>query len=382
MNELIDRVIRRWGDQRTKPGAVVPTIGSHRQAVITIDYTHVGRRASGIERITVEQFNNVALSPLEIRTYGASENGLRIIIAQMLGLPLHAIMNPSDIYVFPGFPPSPYFSLQRERSVFFVHDLFLLTRRTDLNFVAKYYMAPLFYCAIRQFRYFLTNSKSTAEELRAYCHPAATIVPYRPHIRNVFGLTSEGRVGRPNDPAALRIVSIGTIEPRKNFLLAVRICAALSRRLGREVELHIIGRVGWGVDVNSLRQPNVILYGYVEDARARTIIEACDLLLCTSRAEGLCLPLIEAQYSGMPVVAPNERVFREVLGVSGILLDSDTPEHSADQIADAITMPSWRSNYATASAANITSWNEIAELDRRAVISFLTRLASRPREHH
>ena len=159
MNELIDRVLRRWGDQRTKPGAVVPTIGSHRQAVITIDYTHVGRRASGIERITVEQFNNVALSPLEIRTYDTSENGLRIIIAQMLGLPLHAIRNPSDIYIFPGFPPSPYFSLQRERSVFFVHDLFLLTRRTDLNYVAKYYMAPLFYYAIRQFRYFLTNSR-------------------------------------------------------------------------------------------------------------------------------------------------------------------------------------------------------------------------------
>ena len=120
---------------------------------------------------------------------------------------------------------------------------------------------------------------------------------------------------------ALRIVSIGTIEPRKNFPAAVKICAALSRRLGREVELHIIGRVGWGVDINSLRQPNVILHGYVEDARARTIIEASDLLLCTSRAEGLCLPLIEAQYSGMPVVAPNERVFREVLGVSGILLE-------------------------------------------------------------
>ena len=125
----------------------------------------------------------------------------------------------------------------------------------------------------------------------------------------------------------------------------------------------------------------MILHGYVEDARARTIIEASDLLLCTSRAEGLCLPLIEAQYSGMLVVAPNERVFREVLDVSGILLNSDSPEHAADQIANAITMPSWRSNHATASAANITSWNEIAELDRHAVISFLTRLASRPRDH-
>jgi glycosyltransferase involved in cell wall biosynthesis len=360
----------------------VPTIGSHRQAVVTIDYTHVGRRASGIERITVEQFNNVALSPLEIRTYEAPKNRLRIVMAQLLGLPLHAIRNPSDIYLFPGFPPSPYFAFQRDRSILFVHDLFLLTRRTDLNYVAKNYMAPLFYNAIRKFRYFLTNSESTAEELRAYCDPAATIVPYRPHIRNVFGLTFEGRAERPNDPQVLRLVSIGTIEPRKNFPAAVKISAALARQLGREVELHIIGRVGWGVDINLLRRPNVILHGYVEDARARPIIEASDILLCTSRAEGLCLPLIEAQYSGMPIVAPNERVFREVLGVSGILLDSDLPEQAADQIAGAITMPSWRSHYATASAANIARWNGTAELDRNAVISFLARLASRPREHH
>jgi glycosyltransferase involved in cell wall biosynthesis len=360
----------------------VRMIGSQHQTIVNVDYTHVGRRASGIERITVEQFNKVALSPLEIRTYDAPNKRLRIIVAQLLGLPLHAIRNPSDIYLFPGFPPSPYFAFQRDRSILFVHDLFLLTRRSDLNYVAKYYMAPLFYNAIRKFRYFLTNSGSTAEELRAYCDPAATIVPYRPHIRNVFGLTSEGRVERPNDPQGLRIVSIGTIEPRKNFPAAVEICAALSRRLGREVELHIIGRIGWGVDINSLRQPNVILHGYVEDARARSIIEASDLLLCTSRAEGLCLPLIEAQYSGMPIVAPNERVFREVLGVSGILLDSDSPEYVADQIAGAITMPSWRSHYATTAAANITRWNGIAELDHHAVIAFLARLASRPREHH
>ena len=347
------------------------------QTVVNIDYTHVGHRASGIERVTIDQFNKVTLSPIEVRIYDASGERLRIMLAQMLGLPLHALKNPSEVYIFPGFPPSPYFSFRRDSSVLFVHDLFLLTRRADLNSIAKYYMAPLFYLAIKTFRYFLTNSGTTAEELRSYCNPAATIIPYRPHIRNVFGLTSGGRIERPDAPQAIRIVSIGTIEPRKNFLAAVKICAALSQLLGRKVELHIIGRVGWGVDVDSLRQPNVTLHGYVDDATARPIIEASDLLLCTSRAEGLGLPLIEAQYCGMPVVAPNERVFQEVLGTSGILINSELSERAAEQIAVAITVPSWRSHYATASATNIERWNRIAEIDRQAVISFLAGLASR-----
>jgi exopolysaccharide biosynthesis WecB/TagA/CpsF family protein len=349
-------------------------------ATINIDYTHVGRRASGIERATVEQFNDAALSPLAIRTYGGSGKRVGVALAQMVGLPLQATRNTSDIYVFPGFPPSPYFVLQRDRSVLFVHDLFLLTRRNDLNRSGKYYMAPLFSLAVRKFRYFMTNSEDTTKKLRAFCDPAATIVLYRPHIRNVFGLDTGDRAERSNEPVKLRIVAIGTIEPRKNFPAAAKICELLSRLLRREVELHIIGRIGWGDDIRALRgQRNVVLHGYLDDAEARPIIEAADLLLCTSHEEGLCLPLIEAQYGGMPVVAPDEGVFREVLGESGILLNSRSAESAAQQIADAITVGGWRRRFVDASTANVTRWNSAAENDRKAVISFLSELASVPR---
>jgi glycosyltransferase involved in cell wall biosynthesis len=231
-------------------------------SAINVDYTHVGRHVSGIERITIEQFDNVALSPLPIRTYKASKNRLSIVAGQMIGLPAHAIINPSDIYIFPGFPLSPFFSLLRDRAVLYVHDLFLLTRRTDLNRAAKLYMAPMFSVAVKKFRFFLTNSVDTAKKLRAYCHPDAVIVPYRPHIRNVFGVTLADRLQRPGNPDKIQVVSIGTIEPRKNFIGAANICDALSRLLGCEIQLHMIGRVGWCTDSHELRnRPNVTLHG-------------------------------------------------------------------------------------------------------------------------
>jgi glycosyltransferase involved in cell wall biosynthesis len=344
---------------------------------INVDHTHVGRRASGIERIAIEQFNNEALSPLKIRTFTASGKRSDIVLTQMVKLPLHALKHRSDIYVFPGFPPSPYFSAIPDRSVLFVHDLFLLTRRADLNRIAKYYMAPLFHIAVKRFRYFLTNSEDTATKLATVCNPAASILTYRPRIRNVFALAPRNRSERLPDPAKLRVVAMGTIEPRKNFMAAVEICQALARRLGREVELHIIGRYGWGVDVKRLESgPNVILHGYVSDANARHIIDAADLMLCTSHDEGLCLPLIEVQYGGLPVAAPNEGVFREVLGTSGILLDSRSPESVADQIASNLMAPGWRYHYATASVANVVRWNGLAEKDREEVIQFLSTLGS------
>ena len=347
-------------------------------AVINVDYTHVARRASGIERITIEQFSSKTLSPLEIRTYQASRgNRLSVLLAQMVGLPLHALKHSAEVYIFPGFPPSPYFAYRHHRSVLFVHDLFLLTRRSDLNTVGKYYMAPMFDIAIRHFKHFLTNSETTARELRR--HRKANIVLFRPYVRNVFGLSEQDRCARPRDPKTLRIVSIGTVEPRKNFGAAVQICEALARRLGRKVELHIVGRFGWGPDVNELRnRPNVILHGYVDDSTATAIISASDFLLCTSHAEGLCLPLIEVQYSGMPVIAPDTDIFREVLGSSGILLKSAPPDQTANQIADVLAMPSWRATYAAASSANVVRWNTIAERDRANVVSFLSGLASQP----
>lgn len=348
-----------------------------RPVTINIDHTHVSRRASGIERIAIEQFNSVALSPLHIRTFTSSANRVDIVRAQMAELPLHAMRHPHDIYVFPGFPPSPYFAWTPQRSVLFVHDLFLLTRRADLNRIAKYYMAPLFYIAIKRFRHFLTNTETTAAALASFCNPAANILTYRPNVRNVFSLNAAGRSARSVAPSKLRVVAMGTVEPRKNFVAAVEICRALSRQLRRNVEFHIIGRYGWGVDRKWLEdQPNVILHGFVEDALARRIIDDADLMLCTSHDEGLCLPLIEVQYGGIPVVAPDEAVFREGLGGSGILLETRDPTLAAEQIAASLTAPDWRMRYATASLTNVKRWNTFAEKDREEVVAFLSAMAS------
>lgn len=344
---------------------------------VNVDYTHVDRHLSGIERITIEQFSNQALASVRLRTLRAYNRRPSIIAAQMIGLPLHAVRNPADVYIFPGFPPSPYFSLLRDRSVLYVHDLFLLTRKADLNLAARCYMAPTFALAVRNFRYFLTNSLDTATKLRAFCDPTATIIPYRPRIRNVFGLSAGERRQRPADPRKLQIVSIGTVEPRKNLIGAADICDALSRRLGREVELHIIGRLGWGKCIHSLRQrPNVFLHGFLDDAAARTVIESSDLLLCASHDEGLGLPLLEGQFSGIPVVAPNTGVFREALGKSGILVDPSTPEYAASKIADAISLSDWRVQYTISAENNLGRWNENAEKDRIKVTSFIAELAS------
>ncbi len=346
---------------------------------LTIDWTHMGRRNSGIERITSELFGQESLQGLPSRAKRATgESRFSIFGTQMFGLPWHMLRHSSDIMVLPGFPPSPLLRAFTDRAVLYVHDLFLLTRKQDLNATGRYYMATCFAEALRNFRYFFTNSLTTADELRKYCRPDAEILTYRPVVRNVFGLSADEREARPAIGDALRLAAVGTIEPRKNFSAAARIAAALGKALGRPVELHIIGREGWGPDAELLKaHSHVVVHGYVDDAAVRSILTMSDFLISSSHDEGLGLPLLEVQHGGLAVIAPDKPIFREVLGSSGILVDTDDEDGSAEKIAAACVSPDWRAERSRAALDNLATWNAAAAADAANARAFLRLLLNK-----
>lgn len=346
--------------------------------ILRIDCTHVGRRATGIERITRELFNASVLSDVQVKNFTSPKGRIFVLLAQMIALPLCLLSRPNDVFIFSGFPPSPIVGLARERCVAYIHDLFLLTRRRDLNVVGKFYLAPLFAFAVKRLKYFFVNSETTGRALRAVCRRDAQIMVYRPRIRNVFNLSVGNRSERAIDPTILRLVAIGTVEPRKNFLAAANICAALARQRGGPVELNIVGRFGWGSDWSSLEKlSNVKLHGSLSDLDARALIETADIFICTSHDEGLGLPLLEVQHGGLPTVAPDAEVFREVLGTAGIFVDPRDPELSASIIIKACSGTSWRQRHADAAVANLRRWNNLAAVDHTQVLSFLKQLLMR-----
>lgn len=344
---------------------------------IFVDFTHVARRASGIERVTKGLFSAHALAPLPVKPiYASGSSRLKLVLAQCLKLPAVALANAKSVFIFPGYPPSFFFPIDRVRTILYVHDVFLLTRRNDLNRAARYYMAPQFSRALREGRTFYCNSEDTERKLRPLIDSRARTLLFRPAIDNVFGLSAGDRVSRPSELPVLKIVAVGTVEPRKNFRAGARICAALARQLGRPVEYHVIGRRGWGSEWDAVAvQGNAILHGYLDEEQARRVIEDADAVLCTSHEEGLGLPLLELQYAGLAVIAPDAPVFHEVLGNSGIFIDVEATEDAASRIAGAFT-DGWRDRFAKAAAVNLARWNGQAASDRERVIAHLRDLAA------
>lgn len=339
---------------------------------IYADHTHVGRHVTGIERITLELFSQAALAPLDVIPLTAATMP-QMVLSQTIGMPLRLTFG-SSVLLCPGFPPSPLLRPFASRVLPYIHDVFLLSRPDDLNARARLYMAPPFKLALRTYPRFLTNSRDTLKKLAGHCRPDASITLYRPPVRNVFGLGNGNRAVRPTDQ--IRLVALGTVEPRKNFRAAARIVGALRARGYPRATLDIVGRIGWGDDSEALKKfPGVTLHGYQSADRVRQLLNEADIFICTSHEEGLGLPLLEAQYAGLPIVAPDAPIFREVLDASGILVDPNDPTQAAARIAGEVSSPDWRARFATLGDQNLRRWNTLANADRDTVIDLIATIA-------
>lgn len=66
---------------------------------------------------------------------------------------------------------------------------------------------------------------------------------------------------------------------------------------------------------------NVIFTGHIKFSEILACYKAADLFLCMSEHEGFCVPLVEAMYFKIPVIAYNSSAVGETLGKGGILLN-------------------------------------------------------------
>ncbi len=344
---------------------------------IYVDHTHLGRHVTGLERITKELFSPAALAPL--RAVPVTSHGVaRMIAAQTFGLPARLAASPSSILLCPGFPPSPLLRPFAARVIPYIHDVFLITRRADLSRKAKLYMAEPFRRAVQNYPRFFANSADTRRKLSAHCRPDAEITLYRPAVRNVFGLSPDGRAAR--DEPGLRLVALGTVEPRKNFVAAARILTALRQQGFPNATLEIVGREGWGDDWRALKAiPGVHLHGYQTAEQVHRILREADMFICTSHEEGLGLPLLEAQYAGLPIIAPDAAIFHEVLDRSGIFIDPANPADAATRITALASHSGWRNFGIVQGERNLARWNAQAAADHDAAIRMIVRVARQPR---
>jgi glycosyltransferase involved in cell wall biosynthesis len=170
------------------------------------------------------------------------------------------------------------------------------------------------------------------------------------HFRPVTDEEELQRVRHTYDIAGDYILSVGSIQPRKNLTRLVAAYARLRRERaeGRLPKLVIVGKQAWLYDetLRAIEEQGIgdltMLTGYVPDADLPALYSGAVCFVYPSYFEGFGLPPLEAMQCGAPVIAGNRTSLPEVLGEAGLLVDPFDEAAIATAIARLIDDPDLR----------------------------------------
>ena len=128
------------------------------------------------------------------------------------------------------------------------------------------------------------------------------------------------------------VVCAGAVDSHKRMDLAVEACA----RIGASLVILGEGPEGAAVDRLAERLPGRYLRRTVPRAEMPGWYAAADCFTLPSRTESFGLTYLEALACGVPCVAPDDEVRREVIGDAGICCDVTDPAAYAEALMEAL----------------------------------------------
>ena len=144
------------------------------------------------------------------------------------------------------------------------------------------------------------------------------------------------------------LLSVGTIEPRKNLTGLLRAFLQLAPTQRRQCPLVIAGAYGWNSgslmeEIRGLRASGEVLYlDYVPEQHLAALYAGAAVFAYFSFYEGFGLPVLEAMASGVPVVCSASSALPELCGDSGLLVDPQDIDAMTAALGRALEDKSWR----------------------------------------
>lgn len=272
--------------------------------------------------------------------------------------PAEALVGRIDVFHGTNFVSPP---TRRASSVVTVHDLSYL-RFPETVATATLAYTQLVPRAISRGAHVCTPSRSVAHEvLDTYRIDAERVHPTPLGVDPVwFDAAEADGAHAPGGPPY--VLAVGTLEPRKNLttlIEAYRLAAARRIALPR---LLLVGAQGWGarLDTTGLDPDQVVRAGHLPFDELRRTVARASALVFPSTYEGFGLPPLEALACGIPVLAADLPVTREVLGEQARFVEATSPEALLDGLQRTLADPAGTAASRRAHAREFT-WRACAE---------------------
>jgi len=266
----------------------------------------------------------------------------------LIGLPISIklfIKDPLDVYFAPHFAGIPKSGFDKKvRMVVAIHDLvFIKFPEHRGRYLSNYYLKRT-KIALKQAKNIIAVSNSTKKDLQQYFkleHKKIFVIPEA--VTENFKVCKNKKLIEektnkyiPRDTKFL--LSVATLEPRKNLSLIIKAFALLPNNLKKEYKIVFVGNPGWNnrsfsrVVKNYNLENKVIFTGFAEESILPYIYNRASVFIYPSFYEGFGLPPLEAMASGTPVIASKGSSLPEVIGSAGILIDPKKEEELAGAI--------------------------------------------------
>jgi alpha-1,3-rhamnosyl/mannosyltransferase len=166
------------------------------------------------------------------------------------------------------------------------------------------------------------SENSRRDAIRVLGIPENRIVAIYPGVASHYFDVPPAEITRVRDKLQLNrpyVLSVGTIEPRKNTDRLLAAWAGMRQDLKDQFELIFAGPLGWASETtkSALRtgpEHGVRYLGYVAESDLPGLTAGAVTLAYPSLYEGFGFPVAQAMASGVPVVTSNSSSLPEVAG--------------------------------------------------------------------
>ena len=149
------------------------------------------------------------------------------------------------------------------------------------------------------------------------------------------------------DDGWTNVMFVGRVIPNKRFEDVIRTFHVYRTRHNPRSRLLLVGSYS-GFEryltmlhalVARLGTPDVHFLGHVSNEELSALYDVADLFLCASEHEGFCVPIIEAFYKRVPVIAYASTAVPATMDGAGVLYDEKEPAAVAKLMDAVLTDP-------------------------------------------
>jgi glycosyltransferase involved in cell wall biosynthesis len=189
----------------------------------------------------------------------------------------------------------------------------------------------------------LGDSEYNRQELEALGFPATGVLPVVPDFTHL-DVVPDRMLASQVDDAWTNVMFVGRVIPNKKFENVIRAFHVYRTRHNPRARLLLVGSYS-GFErylamlqalVARLGTPDVHFLGHVSNEQLTALYDVADVFLCASEHEGFCVPLIEAFYKRVPVLAYAATAVPATMDGGGVLYETTDPADIA-RLLEAVT---------------------------------------------